>query len=150
MTDHPNTDRAPGSVRRESRAPTRCPVTVRTMRETTHGLVLDISPSGARLYMDGLIDCGHEILLNLLGHEAFAVVVWSRQYECGVRFPRPLEPELLAQISAALTSTDPVTEQVAIEEEPEPEPAAPTPTRAASSFGSLSASTIVRGRRRAF
>ena len=91
-----------GARRTENRATARVSVTVRTLRETTNGLVLDVSRSGARLFMDGAIDCGGDVLLHWLGHDVCAKVAWSRQYECGVEFTRPLEDDALARISAAL------------------------------------------------
>ncbi len=96
---------ASGARRCDSRATARVSVTVRTLRETANGLVLDVSPDGARLFLDGAIDCGGDVLLHWLGHDVCAKVVWSRQYECGVRFTRPLEDGVLAQISAAMEQT---------------------------------------------
>lgn len=155
MANHAPNHGPDGRARRvEPRADTRVPVTIRTMRETTHGLVLDMSPTGARLYMDGLIDSGNEVLLHWLGHEAFGVVAWSRRYECGVRFPRPLDQAVLNELAAALAGTPIADTEVTAEPEPsavpEPEPVKAKPARQGPTFASLSPSTIVRGRRRAF
>lgn len=151
MPNDASSDGQDGRARRVApRSETRVPVTVRTMRETTHGLVLDVSPTGARLYMDGLIDCGHEVLLHWVGREVFGVVAWSRRYECGVHFPRPLDTEVMKELSAALAGASAPSPVEIDEPEAEPEPVARNGARQAPSFASLSAGTIVRGRRRAF
>ena len=93
---------ADGARRGDGRAPARVSVTVRTVRDTISGLVLDVSRSGARLFMDSASDCAGDVLLHWLGHDVRATVVWSRQYECAVQFARPLADDALAQISAAL------------------------------------------------
>ena len=93
---------ADGARRSDGRANARVSVTVRTLRDTLSGLVLDVSRSGARLFMDSAADCTGDVLLHWLGHDVRATVVWSRQYECAVQFARPLADDALAQISAAL------------------------------------------------
>lgn len=102
---------ADGPRRGDGRAPARVSVTVRTVRDTISGLVLDVSRSGARLFMDSAADCTGDVLLHWLGHDVRATVVWSRQYECAVQFARPLADDALAQISTALV---PASESVVL------------------------------------
>lgn len=93
---------AGGARRGDARHVSRVSVTIRSLRETTSGLVLDLSRNGARLFMDSALDCTGDVLLHWLGHDVSARVMWSRQYECGVQFHRPLGDEALAQLNAAL------------------------------------------------
>lgn len=94
--------------RRDMRAAARVPAVVHTLRGEACGLVLDLSQNGARLFMDEPFDCGGEVLVHWLEHEAYGVVSWSRGHECGVRFTRPLEQSELALQSPALVRSTPV------------------------------------------
>lgn len=91
-----------GTSRTDTRATARVSVTMRTLRETMNGLVLDVSRSGARLFIDSAMDCSGDVMLHWIGHDVCAKVVWSRQYECGVQFTRPLDDAALEEISQAL------------------------------------------------
>ena len=91
-----------GLRRAEARSASSVSVTLRTLRETMSGLVLDVSRTGARLFIDNAMDCSGDVLVHWLGHDVCAQVVWTRQYECGVRFTRALDDAELARIGAAL------------------------------------------------
>ena len=103
------------------------------MRETTYGQVLDVSATGARLFMDSATDLGGEVMVRWLGHDVCADVMWSRQYECGLQFSHPLSRDVLAELNAALAG--------AAQSQAAPEPPAPVPAArvARRTFATLTA-----------
>lgn len=81
--------RARRGERRVLRAPAQC--RRGSMRETV--VVLDLSPSGARLRAVSPLRTGHSIWLKLPGLEAKETrVVWTRGFESGCEFLEPLHP----------------------------------------------------------
>lgn len=75
--------------RRELRAPAQC--RRGSVRETV--VVLDLSPSGARLRAVSPLRTGHSVWLKLPGLEAKETrVVWTRGFESGCEFLQPLHP----------------------------------------------------------
>jgi hypothetical protein len=118
-------EQIPGGVRRtDSRASARVSVIVRTLRDTMNGLVLDVSKSGARLFLDGASDCHGDVMLHWLGHDVCAKVRWSRLYEVGVEFTRLLDDDALAEISAAMGHGAP-TPAVEHHDPADPDPSPP-------------------------
>ena len=79
--------RARRGERRELRAPAQC--RRGSMRETV--VVLDLSPSGARLRALSPLRSGHSIWLKLPGLEPQETrVVWTRGCESGCEFVQPI------------------------------------------------------------
>lgn len=89
--------RARRGERSELRAPAQC--RRGTMRETV--VVLDLSPSGARLRTIAPLRTGHSIWLKLPGLEAQETrVVWTRGCESGCEFVHPLHPAVFDALVA--------------------------------------------------
>ncbi len=62
--------------------------------------VLDISRTGARIHSLSPLRSGHVVWLRLPGLEAIqANVVWTRQFEAGCEFVRPLHPAVFEIIA---------------------------------------------------
>ena len=70
------------------------------LKRREKAIVCDLSPSGCRLEIfDGTARLGAMVLFEIDGAPAFAgEVVWVRDGEAGVRFTRPLQPDVRRQI----------------------------------------------------
>jgi len=61
-----------------------------TVTRSHAAIVVDLSPSGARLGGDELPSKSEEIILSIDGVETFGIIAWSHDGECGVAFDNPM------------------------------------------------------------
>ena len=64
------------------------------------GRLHDISEDGARILSDNAPARGSGVILEWLGYEAYAHVVWSRPDGCGLEFDRPLPGAIVNETAA--------------------------------------------------
>lgn len=58
--------------------------------------LIDLSATGAQIWLGKAIKVGSDILLMWHEQEIFGTVVWSSEGRCGVAFEKPLSDEVLA------------------------------------------------------
>jgi hypothetical protein len=77
-----------------------CAATLQTMTTMTHGILGDISESGARFVAEEPPGKGATALLKWGTHEAVCTIIWHDEGACGLWFKHKLAPELVAETSA--------------------------------------------------
>ncbi|RST31330.1 PilZ domain-containing protein [Sphingomonas ginkgonis] len=86
-----------GGRRPAKREATPLPALLTTLGRTYSVEAVDLSITGARLRGDDLPEIGTELELKLESLNAFAVVCWRKDTECGLEFDLPLSgPEIAA------------------------------------------------------
>lgn len=66
-----------------------------TIHGTTSGLLVDLSLTGARVRLSRKVPATGDAMLQWDGHEAFGMIVWVNDCECGVLFDEPLPEAIL-------------------------------------------------------
>ena len=61
-----------------------------TLTGSQSAILADVSSTGARLRGAGLPKMGEELMLSIETVQAFGMVVWSENGECGIAFEVPL------------------------------------------------------------
>ena len=81
-----------GGRRRAARQQLPLTVVSRTRTRTQHGVLVDLSGTGARLRGSDLPQANEDVFLSIEGIHAYGVVIWSRLGFCGIAFDSPLPP----------------------------------------------------------
>jgi PilZ domain-containing protein len=66
-----------------------------TMSQTGKAVVVDVSPTGARLRGESLPMEGEELILSVEKVRTYGTVAWALGDECGISFGEPLAPDSL-------------------------------------------------------
>ena len=84
------------------RGPTRMPALVRARGEIVPVTISDVSTTGCAIVSSQSLPKGTRLWVRLPALEIWpAEVVWSNGRHCGLRFDRPLHPEVAASLSQA-------------------------------------------------
>jgi hypothetical protein len=72
--------------------------TARSLKASRPVVVVDVSPTGAKLQGRDFSSLDREVLISLGGVDLFAQVAWTTLRECGVTFEEPLSEEMIDHI----------------------------------------------------
>jgi hypothetical protein len=72
-----------------------CPAQLHLTSGVRHGVLLDMSETGARVQTAEPPQPGISLLLKWQSHEVFCRVIWTSGDTCGVLFDRPLSAAML-------------------------------------------------------
>jgi len=70
----------------------------RSLKASRPVVVVDVSPTGAKLQGRDFASLDREVLFSVGGIELFAQVAWTLLRECGVTFQEPLSEEMIEHI----------------------------------------------------
>ena len=81
--------------RRNGRLRLRLRARLITIHGTTTGVLADLSITGARIRLREPVPSAGDALLQWEGREAFGMIVWASECECGILFDEPLPEAVL-------------------------------------------------------
>lgn len=70
----------------------------RSLKASRPVVVVDVSPTGAKLQGRDFASLDREVLISVGGMDLFAQVAWTTPRECGVTFEEPLSEEMIEHI----------------------------------------------------
>jgi|GEM_PF-997054 len=91
-----------------------CPVRIRTPGSDRRGAMVDLSATGARVELADPPREGSTVLLEWLGHDAIATVIWTSSDGCGLVFEKRLAASLVAQCARVEPAADDETIAAAV------------------------------------
>jgi len=72
--------------------------TARSLKSSRPVVVVDVSPTGAKLQGRDFASLDCQLLISVGGVDFFAQLAWATLRECGVTFEEPLSEEMIAHI----------------------------------------------------
>jgi hypothetical protein len=76
-----------------------------TISHSGRAIVIDVSPTGARLRGAGLPPAGEALEVSIECVRAFASVIWSEGAECGISFETPLTDREVRRLRERIAAT---------------------------------------------
>jgi hypothetical protein len=72
--------------------------TARSLRSSRPVVIVDVSPTGAKLQGRDFASLDRDVLISVGSAELFARIAWTALRECGVTFEEPLSEEMIEHI----------------------------------------------------